>query len=136
MSARTASSEQCKCEFGGNVQLEERVGNLQHQNVWVVVFVADQDTLAGSAHAMFHVVLFQSLQACKHRRILFWLVLFGTEGVVAEREEADGGRLVCIEWFRNDGPFCIVLLSEDFAEAKEDRFRLTGMMSAAHSLLL
>ena len=105
MSAHTASSEQCECEFGGNVQLEKRVRNLQHQNVRVVVFVADQDTLAGSAHAMFHVVLFQSLQACKHRRILFWLVLFSTEGVVAKREEADGGRLVCIEWLWNDGPF-------------------------------
>ena len=45
------------------IQFEKRVRNLQHQNVWVVVLMADQDALAGSAHAMIDVVLFQSLQA-------------------------------------------------------------------------
>lgn len=59
--------------------------------------MADQDALAGSAHAMVHIMLFQSLQACEHRRIFFGLVLFGTESVIAERIEADGGRLVCVE---------------------------------------
>lgn len=43
------------------MQLKKGVRNLQHQNVWMVVLVADQDALAGSAHAMLYVVLFQSL---------------------------------------------------------------------------
>lgn len=59
--------------------------------------MADQDALAGSAHAMVHIMLFQSLQACEHRWIFFGLVLFGTESVVAKWKEADGGRLVCVE---------------------------------------
>ena len=33
-------------------QLEEGVGDLQHQDVGMVVFVADEDAFAGSAHAM------------------------------------------------------------------------------------
>ena len=81
----------------GDAQLEERVCDLQHQNVWMVVLVADQDTLAGTAHAMFFVVFFQSLQTCQHRRVFFRLLLFGTKGVIAEREEADGRRLVRVE---------------------------------------
>ena len=79
--------------------------------------MADQDALAGSAHAMIHIMLFQSLQACEHRRIFFRLVLFGTESVVAQRIEADGGRLVCVERLGGDGPGCVVLLLEDMAEA-------------------
>ena len=59
--------------------------------------MADQNALAGSAHAMSHIMLFQSLQACEHRRILFGLVLFGAEGVIAQRKEADGGRLICVK---------------------------------------
>ena len=51
----------CRGRTRDDIQLEKCVRNLQHQNVWVVVLVADQDTLAGSAHAMSHVVLFQSL---------------------------------------------------------------------------
>lgn len=90
---------------------------MQHENVRVVVFVTDQDAFAGSAHAMLLVVLFQPLQACEHGRILLWLVLFSPKGVVAERIEADGGRLVCVEWLRNGGPMCEVLKLENFAEA-------------------
>ena len=47
-----------------DIQLEKGVRNLQHENVWVVVFMTDQDALAGPAHAMFLVMFFQSLQAC------------------------------------------------------------------------
>ena len=81
----------------GDTQLEKRVCNLQHQNVWMIVLVADQDTLASTAHAMFFVVLFQSLQTRQHRRVLFWLLLFGAKGVIAEREEADGRWLVRVK---------------------------------------
>ena len=81
----------------GDVQFEERVRDLQHQDVGMVVLVTDEDTLAGSAHAMSHVVFFQSVQACEHRGIFFWLVLFSTEGVITEGEQADGRRLVGVE---------------------------------------
>lgn len=40
-----------------NIQLEKRVRNLQHQDMWVVMFVADEDTFARSPHAMLLVVL-------------------------------------------------------------------------------
>ena len=110
-------------DAGGNgmredIQLEKGVRNLQHQNMWVIVFVADQDALAGSAHAMFDVVLFQSLQTCKHRGVLFWLVLFGTERIIAEREEANSLRLICVECFGKDRPVCIMSLSDGFAKAR------------------
>lgn len=94
----------------GNIQLEKGVCNLQHEDVWMIVFMADQDSLAGSAHAMFLVVLFQSLQACEHRGILLWLVLFRTEGVIAERVQADSRGLVCVERPWNDRSVCLVLL--------------------------
>lgn len=83
----------------GDIQLKKRVRNLQHQDMWVIVLMADEDALAGSTHAMLIVVLFQSLQASEHRGVFFRLVLFGAEGVVAKREETDGGRLVCVECF-------------------------------------
>ena len=53
-------AEQC------DVQLEERVGDLQHQDVRVIMLVADKDSLAGPPHAMFDIVFFQSFQASKH----------------------------------------------------------------------
>lgn len=107
-----------------NIQFEKGVRNLQHQNVGMVVLVADQDALAGSTHAMSNVVLFQSLQTCKHRGVLFWLMFFGAEGVVAEREEADGGRLIRVECLGKDGPARVVLLSDKLAEAIKGSFDL------------
>ena len=58
------------------------------------------------------VVLFQSLQARQYGRIFFWLMFLGAEGVVAKREEANGGRLVCVECLWDYGPVCVVLLLE------------------------
>ena len=59
---------------------------MQHEDVRVVVLVADEDAFACSAHAMLGVVLFQSLQSREYGRILFWLSIFGSECVVAEGE--------------------------------------------------
>ena len=81
----------------GDTQFEKRVRNLQHQNVWVIMLMTDEDALTGSAHAMAVVMLFQPLQAREHRWIFFRLVLFGAKGVITKREEADGGRLVRVE---------------------------------------
>ena len=96
----------------------------------MIVFMADQDSLAGSTHAMFLVVLFQSLQTREHRGILLWLVLFGPEGVVAERVEADGRRLVCVKRLGNSRPVCLVLLLDDFTEVRwvEVNLRVRGLL--------
>lgn len=64
------------------LQLEESVGNLKHQNVGVVVLVADQDALRGPAHTMELIVLLQALQTGKHGRIFLRLSLLGAKGVV------------------------------------------------------
>ena len=50
----------------GILQFKKGVGYLQHENVRVVVFMADQYTLARPAHAMFLIVFFQPFQSCKH----------------------------------------------------------------------
>ena len=100
----------------------------------MVVLMADQDSLACSTHAIFLVVLFQSLQACEHRRILLWLVLFGPKGVVAERIEADGRRLVCVKRLGNVRPVCLVLLSDDFSEVRWVGSQLTGKRTAEREL--
>lgn len=42
-------------------QLEERVCNLQHQDVRVIVFMTDEDAFTGTAHAMELIVLFETL---------------------------------------------------------------------------
>lgn len=70
--------------MGEVVQLEEGVRDLQHQDVWVVVLVADEYAFAGSAHAVFGIVFFKALQAREDGRIFFWLAIFGAECVVAE----------------------------------------------------
>ena len=68
-----------------NIQLEECVRDLQHENVGVVVLVADQNAFTCSSHAMFLVVFFKSLQSSKHRGVFFWLAIFRAERVVAKR---------------------------------------------------
>ena len=40
------------------LQLEESIRDLQHQDMWVVMLVADQHAFAGPPHAMLLVVLF------------------------------------------------------------------------------
>ena len=66
-----------------HVQFEERVRDLQHQDVRVVVFVADQHALARAPHAVRVIMFFQALEAREHRGVLFGLVLFCAEGIVA-----------------------------------------------------
>ena len=64
-------------------QFEECIRNLQHEDVRVVVLVADQDALACPSHTTCLVVFLQSLQSRKDRGILFGLGIFGAESVVA-----------------------------------------------------
>lgn len=84
-------------------QLEEGIGDLQHQDVRMIVLVADEDAFAGAAHTMDIVVLFETLEARQDRGVFFWLRLFGAEGVVGEGVETDCFRLVAVEGFGEDG---------------------------------
>jgi len=43
---------------GSNLQFEESIRYLQHQDVGMVVFMANQDSFASSAHAMLFIMLF------------------------------------------------------------------------------
>lgn len=86
-------------------QLEERIGYLQHQNVWVVVLVANEDALAGSSHAMLFVMLLEPLESSHDRRVLLRLCLLDTERVVGQRVQADGLGLIGLEWEGDDGRF-------------------------------
>ena len=63
------------------------------------MFVTDEDSFAGSAHAVLVIVFFEALEACEDGGVFFWLRFFGAEGVIGEGEEADGFRLVAVEGF-------------------------------------
>lgn len=76
------------------LQLEECVRNLQHQYMWVIVLMADQDALACPPHSMLLVVLLQPIESRKNRGIFFWLVLFRAKCVITEGEEANGFGLI------------------------------------------
>lgn len=54
--------EECRSKY---LQFKEGVCNLQHENMGMVVLVADQYAFASSSHAVFRVVLFEALQPRK-----------------------------------------------------------------------
>jgi hypothetical protein len=78
-------------------QLEEGVGDLQHQDVGMVMFVADKNAFASPSHSMSDIVLFKALEACEDGGVFFRLGFLGTEGVVREGVEADCFGLVAVE---------------------------------------
>ena len=63
------------------------------------MLVADEDTFTGSTHTVFRIVLFQSLQTRKHRRVFLWLAILRPECVVAERVQTYRFRLIRVEVF-------------------------------------
>ena len=87
-------------------EFEEGIGDLQHQDVRVVVLMAHQDALARAAHSMGGEVLFQTLQAGQNGRVLLGLGFFDTEGVVGQRVQADGSGLVRVELQGQDRRLC------------------------------
>ena len=68
----------------------------------MVVFVADENAFAGTAHAVLFIVFLEALEARQHGGIFFGLSFFGAEGVVGEGEEADCLGLVAIEGLGED----------------------------------
>ena len=85
-----------------HIQLEECVGNLQHQDVWVVVFMAHQDPFARPAHAMLLVMLLQPLKARNHGGVFFGLVFFCAKGIIAKGVKTDRFGLVRGKSFGQD----------------------------------
>lgn len=57
-------------------QFEERIGNLQHQDVRVSVVMYYQYSFDCASHAEIFVVVLETLQACGNRGVLFWLCFF------------------------------------------------------------
>ena len=49
-----------------NTQLEERVRDLEHEDVWVAVVVHDEDALHSPTHAKVFIVVLQPLQTRRH----------------------------------------------------------------------
>jgi hypothetical protein len=78
-------------------KLEKGIGDLEHQYMGVVVLVADENALAGAAHAVKTVMLLEPLKSRQHGWVLLRLGLLDAEGVVRERVEADGLRLVGVK---------------------------------------
>jgi len=78
-------------------QLEEGVGDLQHQDVGMVMFVTNKNAFASSSHSMSDIVLFEALKACQDRGVFFRLSFLGAEGIVREGIEADCIGLVAVE---------------------------------------
>lgn len=48
------------------------------------MFMADQNPLAGAAHAMLVIVFLEALQAGEYRGVFFWLCFLCAECVVGE----------------------------------------------------
>lgn len=78
-------------------QLEESVGDLEHQDVRVVVLVADENALAGPSHAVFIVVLLEPPEPRDNGGVLLRLRLFDAKCVVGQGVEANGLGLVGFE---------------------------------------
>ena len=60
-----------------NIQFEERVCNLQHEDVRVTVVMYDQYTLHRPTHPKVFIVVLESLETGGDGWVLFWLGLLG-----------------------------------------------------------
>src|SRR4051812_3406601 len=63
----------------------------------MIVLMTDKNTLASSSHAIFVIVLFQSLQPSENGRIFFWLLGFGSKRILAQGIQSYRWRQVCCE---------------------------------------
>ena len=88
-------------------KLEESVGYLEHKDMRVSVFVTEEDGFAGAAHAVVVIVASEAGQACEDRGVFFGLRLFGAQGVVGHRIEANSRRLIDGERERCDGSIAL-----------------------------
>lgn len=84
-------------------ELEESICDLEHEDVRVVVLVADEDALASAAHAMLVVVLLEALKSGDNTGVLLRLGLLDAECVVGQWVESDCLWLVRFEGAGDDG---------------------------------
>jgi len=75
-----------------NVQLEKRVRNLEHQDMWVTMIMHNEDSFDGTTHTKILIVVLKALQSRRHGRILLRLRFFcarvydlGSEGSACAR---------------------------------------------------
>lgn len=68
-------------------QLEECVGNLEHQNVRVAVVVDKQDALNRAAHSTLIIVVLQPLQPCSNTGVFLRLRFLGRKRKRPQRLE-------------------------------------------------
>ena len=62
-----------------DLQLENRGGNLEHEDKRMAVVVHDQYAFYDSSHSKVFIVVLEALQTSRNRGILFRLGLFGAE---------------------------------------------------------
>ncbi len=67
------------------------------------MLMADEDSFAGSAHAVDIIVLFEAFEAREYGWVFFWLGFLGAEGIVGKGVKANCFRLVAVERFGEDG---------------------------------
>lgn len=59
------------------IQLEERVSNLEHEDMRVTVVMHDENALHGATHAKVLIIVLKTLQTSGDRWIFFGLCLLG-----------------------------------------------------------
>jgi hypothetical protein len=79
-------------DAGRGAQLEERVRDLEHEDVRVPVVVDDEDALDGAPRAPVFVVVLQPLQPRRHRRVLLRLRVLRPVRRQLSRAGKGGGR--------------------------------------------
>lgn len=78
-------------------ELEKCVCNLKHQNMWVVVFMTNENAFAGATHAMVGEVLLETFQPGDNGGIFFRLRFLDAKCVVRKGVESDFLGLLGIE---------------------------------------
>ena len=64
-----------------NVQFEESIGDLEHENMGMPVVMNNENPLYGSSHAKILIIVLKALETGRNGRIFFWLGFLGTKRV-------------------------------------------------------
>jgi hypothetical protein len=64
---------------GQGVQLEEGIGDLEHENVRVTMIMYDEDAFNSSAHTKILIIILETLKTSRDGWIFLGLCLFGTD---------------------------------------------------------
>lgn len=86
-----------------DLQLEEGVRNLKHENVRVSVIMDDQDTFDSPTHAVVLVVVLKTLKTRRYTRIFLRLSFLGAKGCIRREVRADWPRVSSDKKFLPEG---------------------------------